>query len=69
MGHYRILIVDDEANFRAITVKQLTMRGIECEEAANGFTALDKVKNSDFDVVLLDVRMPKMNGIATPFRK
>jgi DNA-binding NtrC family response regulator len=65
VGHYRTLIVDDEADFREITIKQLTTRGIECEEAADGLAAIDKMKNGGFDVVLLDVKMPKMDGIAT----
>lgn len=65
MGRYRILIVDDETDFREIIMKQLTTRDIECEEAADGLAAIDKVKNGDFDVVLLDVKMPKMDGVAT----
>jgi len=65
MGYYRVLVVDDETDFRDVIVKQLTAKDIECEEAADGLAAIDKVKNGNFDVVLLDVKMPKMDGIAT----
>jgi DNA-binding NtrC family response regulator len=62
---FNVLIVDDEQEFRDITIKRLIKRGLHCEEAENGEQALECIKKGDIDVVLLDVRMPGMDGIQT----
>lgn len=63
----KTLIVDDEMELRksVASILQNTNLGIhfEIDEAANGREALDKVKAKDWDLILMDVRMPEMDGL------
>lgn len=59
-----VLLVDDEERFRTTLGKMLSAQGLEVETAASGEEALEKLKGKPFDVVLLDIRMPGMGGIA-----
>jgi DNA-binding NtrC family response regulator len=61
----RVLIVDDEDDFRETIVKRLNARKIQSEGAASGIKALEVLKDKDFDVIVLDVKMPDMDGIET----
>jgi len=61
----RILLVDDEKTMVKYLSKRLIKKGFEISIAYNGLEALEQVKAADFDVVLLDVLMPGMNGIDT----
>lgn len=61
----KILVVDDAAFMRMRCTKLLTENGYEVCEAANGAEALDKYQSYRPDVVLLDITMPKMDGIVT----
>ena len=65
MDNFRILIVDDENDFREAIIKRLRARKIDVEGADSGPNALEKLGNQDFDVVVLDVKMPGMDGIET----
>jgi DNA-binding NtrC family response regulator len=65
MDTLRVLIVDDEDDFRETIVKRLNARKIQAEGAASGIKALEVVKDKDFDVIVLDVKMPGMDGIET----
>jgi two-component system OmpR family response regulator len=65
MDNFRILIVDDENDFREAIIKRLRARKIEIEGADSGPKALEMLDNQDFDVVVLDVKMPGMDGIET----
>ena len=58
----RILMVDDEEQFRATTSKILTRRGYETSMASNGEEALAIIKETDHDVVVLDINMPGIDG-------
>lgn len=60
-----ILLVDDEKTMVKYLSKRLIKKGFEISIAYNGLEALEQVKAADFDVVLLDVLMPGMNGIDT----
>jgi two-component system response regulator AtoC len=60
----RVLVVDDEDNMRHMLSAMLGTFGYEVATAANGEEALVKVAEHDFAVVLCDIKMPKMNGIA-----
>jgi DNA-binding NtrC family response regulator len=60
----RILIVDDEANARAALSEILHDEGYQTETAADGFKALGKLEEFAPDVVLTDVKMPGLDGIA-----
>ena len=61
----KILVVDDAAFMRMRCTKLLTENGYEVCEASNGAEALDKYQSDHPDAVLLDITMPKMDGIVT----
>lgn len=61
---YRALVVDDEPASRMNIRDLLTEERFRVEEAADGLSALELVGQQEFDVVLLDIRMPKMDGLA-----
>jgi two-component system, OmpR family, response regulator len=65
METLRVLIVDDEDDFRETIVKRLNARKIQTEGAASGIRALEILKDRDVDVIVLDVKMPEMDGIET----
>lgn len=59
----RILCVDDEHAIRTLLQSQLEQEGYDVEIADDGDVAIAKLDASAFDVVLLDIRMPKVGGI------
>lgn len=61
----RLLIVDDEADFRGAIARGLSRRGFEVREAADGEAGVSAIKADPPDVVLLDQKMPGMSGIDT----
>ena len=58
----RILVVDDAATVRMFHRQILEAAGFAVEEAVNGVEALEKAMSSAFDLYLVDINMPKMNG-------
>lgn len=64
MALFNVLVVDDEQEFRDMTIKRLTKRDIIAEGVESGELALERIKHGGIDVVLLDVKMPGMGGIA-----
>ncbi len=60
----RVLAVDDEEPFRRLLNKELTRKGFSVAVAAEGQAALAKLEKSTFDVLLLDILMPGMDGLA-----
>ncbi len=58
----KILVVDDEPKIRELIVKYGQFDGHEVVEAENGLDALNKVKNENFDVIIMDVMMPELDG-------
>ena len=58
-----ILVVDDEANNRDILARKLVGRGFGVDVAENGESALSKVWNGNYDLVILDIMMPGISGI------
>ena len=60
----RILVVDDEDGMREMLTMSLRHRGYEVSSAENGREALVKLGEESFDVVLTDVRMPELDGLA-----
>ncbi|MCL4491629.1 MAG: sigma-54 dependent transcriptional regulator [Nitrospirae bacterium] len=60
----RILVVDDEEPFRRLLKKELARKGFHTEVAADGETALGLLKDNVYDVVLLDIVMPGIDGIS-----
>ena len=61
----KILIIEDEAAIRRVLTKILSEENdtYQVEEAENGVLGLEKIKNSDYDLVLCDIKMPKMDGV------
>ncbi|MFK5970629.1 MAG: adenylate/guanylate cyclase domain-containing protein [Candidatus Marithrix sp.] len=57
-----LLVVDDGENNRELLSRRLKKEGFEVDEAENGLQALEKIRNKKFDLVLLDIIMPEMNG-------
>jgi serine/threonine protein kinase/CheY-like chemotaxis protein len=58
----RVLVVDDEEHNRDMLARRLRRRGYEVETAASGYEALDTIAQSRFDVIVLDVMMPGIDG-------
>lgn len=61
----KVLIVEDEAALRETMYKRLKRRGLEVRTAGSGEEALDILSRDSFDVVILDIKMPGIDGIET----
>lgn len=61
----KILVVDDEEKIRAIIRKYGEFEGYEVTEACDGMEAIEICKKQDFDVMILDVMMPELDGFST----
>ena len=59
----QILIIDDEKAIRKTLTEILSYEGYKIEEASDGEEGLRKFKEKNFDVVLCDIKMPKLDGI------
>jgi two-component system response regulator HydG len=64
----RILIVDDDKDHAESLADLLVLRGYDVEVAFSGEQALERFTETDFDVTLMDVRLPGMNGVETFFQ-
>ena len=65
MERIHLLLVDDEEEFRRTLTKRLKKRGLVPEQAGTGEECLSILEKRPMDVVVLDVKMPGMNGIET----
>jgi DNA-binding NtrC family response regulator len=65
LGSFRVLLVDDEEDFTDTLVSRLKKRQIAVEGVYSGHQALAHLESHPVDVVVLDVRMPDMDGIET----
>ena len=61
---YKILIVDDEEKIRCVIKEYAEFEGYEVFEAKDGMEAVEIVKQKDFDVIILDVMMPRLDGFS-----
>ena len=61
----KILVVDDEIMIREVVKEYAKVNGYQCDEATNGKEALEMIKKSDYDLILLDIMMPEMDGFTT----
>jgi len=59
----KVLIVDDEERFRTTLHKLLAVRKIDAAHVGSAKEAFSEIANNDYDVILLDVKMPEMDGI------
>ncbi len=65
MAKIKVMLVDDEERFLATTKKLLEKKGYRVETASSGIEALEKLKKTNIQVVVLDVKMPELDGIST----
>lgn len=61
---YKLLVVDDEQKIREIISKYAQFEGYSVEEAPDGMTAIDMFKEKDYDLVILDVMLPDLDGFS-----
>ena len=61
----KIIVVDDDKLILGTLKRLLRKEGFEVETAQNGFEALEKIKNTNFDLIITDIRMPDKDGIET----
>lgn len=61
---YKILIVDDEEKIREVLAEYAEFEGFESDQAADGMEAVNKCKNNDYDIILMDIMMPKLDGFS-----
>ncbi|MBC8754534.1 response regulator [Kordia sp. YSTF-M3] len=64
----KILIVDDNKINQVITKRILQTKGYQCDVAEDGFVALELAKSNEYDLILMDINMPKIDGIETTKR-
>ena len=60
----RILIADDEARIRHLIRKYAEFQGYEVAEASDGLEAVEMCRGQDFDVIVLDIMMPELDGFS-----
>jgi DNA-binding NtrC family response regulator len=65
MEKMRLMLVDDEKRFLSTTQKLLERKGYDVTTASSGLEALEHLRQKDVDVVILDVKMPGMDGLET----
>ncbi|MDF2845254.1 MAG: hypothetical protein K0R00_3680 [Herbinix sp.] len=61
----KLLIVDDDIHLRKLVLTYAELDGYQCEEAENGQKAIEKLNSIQFDIVVLDVMMPELDGFET----
>jgi DNA-binding response OmpR family regulator len=60
----RTLLIEDDIDLASTVVDYLILEDIDCDHASNGVAGLNLAKTNDYDVLLLDVNLPRMNGLA-----
>ncbi len=65
MDEHKVLLVDDEEVFVEALAKRMTKRGLTVDTAESGAVAMEKASERDFDVIVLDLAMPGLDGIET----
>ncbi|MFC1852573.1 response regulator [candidate division CSSED10-310 bacterium] len=63
MAGEKILLVDDEQEFTEVLSQRLETRGMKVDVARNGLEALKKIEDHVYDVIIMDMVMPELNGI------
>jgi DNA-binding NtrC family response regulator len=60
-----VLLVDDEEELVAAIAERLDLRGIGADYVTNGQAAIEKCRDKDYDLVVLDMKMPGLSGLET----
>jgi DNA-binding response OmpR family regulator len=63
MGALRVLLVDDEVEFVTTIEERLRLRGIDAEAVTSGADAVRRLEEREFDVIVVDMKMPGMDGL------
>lgn len=58
----KILVVDDEENIREVIREYAEFEGHEVDEACDGMEAVEKAKEKDYDIIIMDIMMPRLDG-------
>ncbi len=61
---YKVLVVDDEQGIRELVQKYCALEGFNCSEAQDGLDAIEKVKQNNYDIIIMDVMMPELDGFS-----
>ncbi len=61
----QVLLIDDDQEFLDVLSERLAIRGFDVTTAVSSRIALDRLKSESFDVILLDLQMPEMDGLQT----
>lgn len=61
----RVLVVDDEEKIRNVIKEYAEFEGYEIDEAADGMEAIAKCKSENYDIIIMDVMMPKLDGFSS----
>lgn len=61
---YRMLIVDDEDKIRELIKKYALFEGYEVDEATDGMNAVEKCRQNDYDIIIMDIMMPFLDGFS-----
>ena len=61
----KVLIVDDEVLIRNVIKEYLKIENIDFDEADNGINALELIKTNNYDCIIMDIMMPKLDGFST----
>jgi two-component system alkaline phosphatase synthesis response regulator PhoP len=64
----RVLVVDDEEGVRSVLARFLDLLGYRADEAASGHQALEMLERTPYDVIVLDIRLPGMDGVEVMHR-
>lgn len=61
---FKVLIVDDEIKIREVIREYAEFEGYDVSEATNGLEAINMCKSNDFDIIVMDIMMPKVDGFS-----
>jgi len=61
---HKILVVDDEKKIREVVREYAEFEGYQVTEAENGMVAIEKVRLNDYDVIIMDIMMPRLDGFS-----
>ncbi|MCP4566204.1 MAG: response regulator [FCB group bacterium] len=62
MDNFRVLLIDDEEELVSTLAERLDYRGISADYAISGDMALEKLQESSYDIVLIDLKLPGLSG-------
>ncbi|MDC9567231.1 response regulator transcription factor, partial [Pseudoalteromonas sp. GAB2316C] len=59
-----VLLVEDDQDLALTIVQYLDIHGVRCDNASNGVSGLQLIRNNHYDVILLDLNLPRMDGLS-----